>query len=251
MSLWLVMARPSPALVASPGPLFDSSGSGAFHHLGSKRSAKQAAVPNFPVPLPRKRALSGMLPDAARAAHPPMVFGWLAWTRDSRCAADQTRLVLTHPCSRGLESIENGETLPSMPHRPEVHRWYCNAGWQCRRAHQLMIEPLCRLCLEAGLVTPATVAVTMSSRIEAISPRSSWASSAACAPTATTGSTRVVPRARQSARMAPLPTRTIRGMPCHGRRRPSKPKACQYPHMVSAIPASPRPRSSSMRARCA
>src|SRR5215469_9917603 len=45
-----------------------------------------------------------------------------------------------------------------MPHRPEVHRWYCTAGWQRRSAHQLMIEPLCRLCLEADLVTPATVA---------------------------------------------------------------------------------------------
>jgi hypothetical protein len=43
-------------------------------------------------------------------------------------------------------------------HRPEVHRWYCTAGWQRRRAHQLMIEPLCRLCLEAERVTPATVA---------------------------------------------------------------------------------------------
>jgi 5-methylcytosine-specific restriction enzyme A len=47
------------------------------------------------------------------------------------------------------------KTLPSMPHR---HGWYCTAGWQRRRAHQLMIEPLCRLCLEAGRVTPATVA---------------------------------------------------------------------------------------------
>jgi 5-methylcytosine-specific restriction endonuclease McrA len=48
--------------------------------------------------------------------------------------------------------------MTPMPHRPEVHRWYCTASWQRRRAHQLMIEPLCRLCLEAGLVTPATVA---------------------------------------------------------------------------------------------
>ena len=45
-----------------------------------------------------------------------------------------------------------------MPHRPDIHRWYCTAGWQRRRAHQLMIEPLCRLCLEAGRVTLATVA---------------------------------------------------------------------------------------------
>jgi 5-methylcytosine-specific restriction endonuclease McrA len=44
-----------------------------------------------------------------------------------------------------------------MPHRPEVHRWYGTASWQRRRRHQLMVEPLCRLCLEAGRVTPATV----------------------------------------------------------------------------------------------
>ena len=42
--------------------------------------------------------------------------------------------------------------------RPNIHRWYCTAGWQHRRRYQLMTEPLCRLCLEAGRVTPATVA---------------------------------------------------------------------------------------------
>jgi hypothetical protein len=50
------------------------------------------------------------------------------------------------------------EGLNRMLHRQEVHRWYCTASWQRRRAHQLMIEPLCRICLEAGRVTPATVA---------------------------------------------------------------------------------------------
>ena len=45
-----------------------------------------------------------------------------------------------------------------MPHRPEVHRWYCTASWARRRAYQLRVEPLCRLCLEDGRVTPATVA---------------------------------------------------------------------------------------------
>jgi 5-methylcytosine-specific restriction endonuclease McrA len=45
-----------------------------------------------------------------------------------------------------------------MPHRSEIHRWYCTASWARRRAHQLRIEPPCRLCLEAGRVTPATVA---------------------------------------------------------------------------------------------
>jgi 5-methylcytosine-specific restriction endonuclease McrA len=45
-----------------------------------------------------------------------------------------------------------------MPHRPEVHAWYCTAAWQRRRRHQLHIEPLCRLCLQVGRVVPATVA---------------------------------------------------------------------------------------------
>jgi hypothetical protein len=45
-----------------------------------------------------------------------------------------------------------------MPHRPEIHAWYCTASWNRRRAHQLMIQPLCRICLEARRVTPATVA---------------------------------------------------------------------------------------------
>jgi hypothetical protein len=45
-----------------------------------------------------------------------------------------------------------------MPDRQEIHRWYCSANWQRRRAHQLRIEPLCRICLEMGRVTPATVA---------------------------------------------------------------------------------------------
>ena len=45
-----------------------------------------------------------------------------------------------------------------MPHAPQVHRWYSTASWRRRRAHQLTIEPLCRLCLEAGRVTPATIA---------------------------------------------------------------------------------------------
>jgi hypothetical protein len=48
--------------------------------------------------------------------------------------------------------------LTPMPHRPEMHRWYCTAGWQRRRVHQLRVEPLCRICLDAGHITPATVA---------------------------------------------------------------------------------------------
>jgi len=30
-----------------------------------------------------------------------------------------------------------------MPHRPEVHRWYCTASWQRRRRHQFRVQPLC------------------------------------------------------------------------------------------------------------
>ena len=47
---------------------------------------------------------------------------------------------------------------PPMPHAPHIHRWYCTASWARRRAYQLRVEPLCRLCLEVGRVTPATVA---------------------------------------------------------------------------------------------
>jgi hypothetical protein len=64
-----------------------------------------------------------------------------------------------------------GQGRPSMPHHSEIHRWYCTASWARRRAHQLHIEPLCSLCLEAGRVTPATVA-------DHTTPRSGSASSA-------------------------------------------------------------------------
>jgi 5-methylcytosine-specific restriction enzyme A len=37
-------------------------------------------------------------------------------------------------------------------------RWYSTAAWRKRRAHQLTIEPLCRMCLAEGRTTPATVA---------------------------------------------------------------------------------------------
>jgi 5-methylcytosine-specific restriction endonuclease McrA len=36
--------------------------------------------------------------------------------------------------------------------------WYQLQHWRNRRRHQLRIEPLCRMCLAAGRVTPATVA---------------------------------------------------------------------------------------------
>jgi hypothetical protein len=35
------------------------------------------------------------------------------------------------------------------------HAWYKTARWQRLRARQLQSEPLCRMCLERGLVTVA------------------------------------------------------------------------------------------------
>lgn len=38
------------------------------------------------------------------------------------------------------------------------HPWYNTARWRRRRAHQLLVEPLCRMCAEQGRATVATVA---------------------------------------------------------------------------------------------
>src|SRR6516165_8592458 len=45
-----------------------------------------------------------------------------------------------------------------MSAKSKWHSWYKRANWQRRRAHQLQIEPLCRLCVKEGRLTPATVA---------------------------------------------------------------------------------------------
>ena len=37
-------------------------------------------------------------------------------------------------------------------------KWYGDARWRRRRRLHLMNEPLCRMCLQAGVVTAATVA---------------------------------------------------------------------------------------------
>jgi len=39
----------------------------------------------------------------------------------------------------------------------ETDRWYCRAEWRRRRAHQLRLSPLCKMCQEQGVVRPATV----------------------------------------------------------------------------------------------
>ena len=36
--------------------------------------------------------------------------------------------------------------------------WYSLQIWKNRRAYQLRVEPLCRLCMEQGRITPATIA---------------------------------------------------------------------------------------------
>lgn len=52
-----------------------------------------------------------------------------------------------------------GTGVPSLPDgRPAWRAWYKHARWQRLRQHQLTSEPLCRMCLEAEVVTEATVA---------------------------------------------------------------------------------------------
>jgi len=39
----------------------------------------------------------------------------------------------------------------------EIDRWYHRKRWKTRAAHQLKIEPLCRICKERGKIEPACV----------------------------------------------------------------------------------------------
>src|SRR5215475_13952023 len=39
----------------------------------------------------------------------------------------------------------------------EIDRWYHRKRWKARAAHQLKIEPLCRMCKERGKIEPACV----------------------------------------------------------------------------------------------
>jgi 5-methylcytosine-specific restriction endonuclease McrA len=38
------------------------------------------------------------------------------------------------------------------------HDWYKTSGWAKRRAYQLRIAPLCKMCLDKGELVPARVA---------------------------------------------------------------------------------------------
>jgi 5-methylcytosine-specific restriction endonuclease McrA len=41
---------------------------------------------------------------------------------------------------------------------PKHSDWYCGSRWKRRRTLQLRIEPLCRMCRDAGRAEPARVA---------------------------------------------------------------------------------------------
>jgi len=107
-----------------------------------------------------------------------------------------------------------------MPHAPHIHRWYCTASWQRRRAHQLRVEPLCRLCLEAGRVTPATVADHVTPHRGDFNAFRLGQLRSLCADCHNRLDANNA-RASQCVRMVPRPTRAIRGtLPAH-RGRPS------------------------------
>lgn len=45
-----------------------------------------------------------------------------------------------------------------MTYRQQVQKWYSSRRWKQRRADQLRAHPLCRMCLDEGRPTPATIA---------------------------------------------------------------------------------------------
>src|SRR6266404_1730756 len=80
------------------------------------------------------------------------------WAGFSVCARSK-KFGFDTPCSRGFgnKGLNGGDfaldAAPSGCPPLALHRRLATP-----QAHQLRIEPLCRLCLEAGRVTPATVA---------------------------------------------------------------------------------------------
>jgi hypothetical protein len=44
-----------------------------------------------------------------------------------------------------------------MGERSQFTAWYQLASWKKRRKHQLMVEPLCRMCAKEGKTVPATI----------------------------------------------------------------------------------------------
>ena len=59
--------------------------------------------------------------------------------------------------ARDVQAERLGRQDARRSDRPD-RRWYKTAAWRKRREAQLAAEPLCRMCRNAGRVTPATVA---------------------------------------------------------------------------------------------
>ncbi len=60
------------------------------------------------------------------------------------------------PGSRSTEQRKRDHDTRRRTGRP-WRRWYGTAIWRAIREAQLAAEPLCRMCAEAGKLTPATV----------------------------------------------------------------------------------------------
>lgn len=54
-------------------------------------------------------------------------------------------------------SEDHTDSIKTQRTRPPWHGWYKLARWLRIRDKQLADEPLCRMCLAEGRVTPATV----------------------------------------------------------------------------------------------
>ena len=57
-----------------------------------------------------------------------------------------------------LQQEPDGTLVMITPPWQIWHQWYETARWQRRRRHQLRDQPLCAMCLQHGLVVPATIA---------------------------------------------------------------------------------------------
>jgi hypothetical protein len=73
--------------------------------------------------------------------------------RSARAGGDPGLVVLV---ASGIDQCMTARLLhpEALPRR----RWYDLQVWKTRRRYQRRVEPLCRLCLAEGVVTPATIA---------------------------------------------------------------------------------------------
>jgi hypothetical protein len=75
---------------------------------------------------------------------------------------------LTEAKSRGLQrcakpqELRRLSTMGARGQPTKWDHWHSTARWARIRKHQLLEHPLCRYCLERGIVTPATTAITSS-----------------------------------------------------------------------------------------